>query len=271
MSCTINISAKKTCVKKVKLVKKRKVKKICKIPKKSFNKKLNICKPKKKRARQRVVIRKRKIIKVNCPPPKINIIAKAVAPGPQGSQGPQGPQGLPGTKGVAGIQGPPGQQGSQGLPGPQGVPGPQGPPGPPGSPKSLECHVLINHTTQLIPPAKKGSTTASKRLTTKIEKVCPGVVVICGLLQKELTYTAVQDGTEVSNHILLDEVAFQCLVEREDIKEGDQYEIVDQNICNIDTHEANFGNASNQENQANTLAFKFVESDMVKVTIIKII
>ncbi|WP_317957446.1 collagen-like protein [Paenibacillus chitinolyticus] len=68
-------------------------------------------KPKRK---NKIVIVKKKIVKVSCPPPNVN-----VTPIP----GPQGPQGLPGAQGP---QGPQGLQGIQGLAGPQGPQGPAG-------------------------------------------------------------------------------------------------------------------------------------------------
>ncbi|MBM7569044.1 collagen-like protein [Paenibacillus sacheonensis] len=76
-----------------------------------------VCKPKKKRKN---IIIKKKIVKVACPAPNVNVTP---VPGPQGPQGPLGPQG---PQGAQGLQGPLGPQGPQGI---QGATGPQGPAG----------------------------------------------------------------------------------------------------------------------------------------------
>lgn len=89
----------------------------CPQRKRCHKKTVIVCKPKRK---NKVVIVKKKIVKVSCPPPNVN-----VTPLP----GPQGPQGLPG---LTGPQGPQGPQGLTGLTGPQGIQGPPGPQGPAG-------------------------------------------------------------------------------------------------------------------------------------------
>lgn len=95
----------------------------------------------KKRQVRKVV---KKIVRVSCPPPELNVTAPTVA-GPPGPQGPQGPQGPAGQIGPQGIQGPVGPAG------PQGVPGPQGPQGPAGGISSFLF--LCNSAEQNIDPA----------------------------------------------------------------------------------------------------------------------
>ncbi|WP_242221203.1 hypothetical protein [Bacillus cereus group sp. BfR-BA-01380] len=146
--------------------------------------------------------------------------------------------------------------------------------------KELCCKIIVEHKTQLVPPAKRGTASATKTVVANIEKVCPEVVVICGVIHKTITYTAVIDGCEVENHVIKDDVPFQCLIEQNDIKEGDdqcgitqqdgikegdQFRIIQQGIlCEVFAHEANFGG------QDHSVAFKFVEKDIVKVCIEKV-
>lgn len=93
---------------------------ISKLKKKPLKRTLSSCHGKKKKE---IVVKKRKVINVSCPRPKINVTP---VPGPQG---PQGPQGIPGPQGPAGAQGIPGPVGPAG---PAGAPGPAGPTGPAG-------------------------------------------------------------------------------------------------------------------------------------------
>ncbi|EGL17224.1 saimiri transformation-associated family protein [Paenibacillus sp. HGF7] len=86
----------------------------CPKRKRCHKKTVIVCKPKRK---NKIVIVKKKIVKVSCPPPTVNVTP---IPGPQGLPGPQGPQG---------PQGPAGLTGPQGIQGPAGPQGPQGPAG----------------------------------------------------------------------------------------------------------------------------------------------
>ncbi|NEU60148.1 collagen-like protein [Paenibacillus sp. ALJ109b] len=93
------------------------------------------CKGKNKARRVKVV---KKIVRVKCPPPEVNVTTPTVV-GPRGPQGTQGIQGIQGNQGVQGppgpqgpAGGPPGPQGPQGQPGPAGAIGPQGAAGPAG-------------------------------------------------------------------------------------------------------------------------------------------
>ncbi|PGZ96519.1 hypothetical protein COE51_17060 [Bacillus pseudomycoides] len=147
--------------------------------------------------------------------------------------------------------------------------------------QELCCKIIVEHKTQLVPPAKRGTASATKTVVANIEKVCPEVVVICGVIHKTITYTAVIDGCEVPNHVIKDDVPFQCLIEQGDIKvkeedrscitqqggikEGDRFCITQQGIlCEVFAHEANFGG------QDHSVAFKFVEKDIVKLCIEKV-
>ncbi|GGM18278.1 hypothetical protein GCM10011351_00070 [Paraliobacillus quinghaiensis] len=117
-----------------------------------------------------------------------------------------------------------------------------------------------------MPSAIVGSTTVEKILSADIVKVCDGVVVICGILKKKLKYQMFSNGNRVNNE-LVDEVPFNCLIDREDIKSGDDFRIsVLEIICEVTGSEANF--ASNKETD-DTVAFRYVEKDVIKVCIEK--
>ncbi|MFK4473668.1 hypothetical protein ABH897_003399 [Paenibacillus sp. RC73] len=75
----------------------------------------------------------KKIVKVKCPPPEVNITTPTVI-GPTGPQGIQGSQGVPGPAGAIGPQGFPGATGAVGAAGPSGATGPTGPAGGPVGP-----------------------------------------------------------------------------------------------------------------------------------------
>ncbi|WP_051317247.1 hypothetical protein [Ectobacillus panaciterrae] len=147
--------------------------------------------------------------------------------------------------------------------------------------KELCCRIIVEHKTQLVPPAKRGTARATKTVEAKIEKVCPETVVICGVLHKTITYTAIIDGKECPNHIIKDDIPFQCLIEQDDIKEkeedkfciiqqdsikeGDRFRITQQDIlCEVFAHEANFGGSDH------SIAFKFVEKDIIKICVKKV-
>lgn len=188
--------------------------------------------------------------------------------GPRGRPGPRGPEGPEGPKGKTGPQGPIGPTGPQGPKGPkgdQGPRGPKGPPGPPGGKKNLCCFHLIDHSTQLVPAALKGSTSVQKNITAEIVSVCDGVAVICGVLTKTITYDALVDGRIVSDHVIIDDVPFTCIIDREDIKSEDTYVIHEQDIiCEVSGEEANF--ATDKET-GKKKAFRFAEKEVVKICI----
>lgn len=189
--------------------------------------------------------------------------------GPKGDQGPSGspgPKGEPGRKGMKGDQGPSGPKGDQGEKGPKGDQGPPGPTGPPAPPKPLCCHFILEHATQLVPSAIVSSTTVKKILSAEIVKICDGVVVICGILKKNLRYQMLSNGIRMDNQ-LVDEVPFNCLIDRDDIKAGDHFRIsLLDIICEVSGSEANF---ASDEMTNDTVAFRYVEKDVITVCIEK--
>lgn len=138
------------------------------------------------------------------------------------------------------------------------------------APTSLFCRIMIEHKTQLVPPAKRGTTKVEKEVFANIEKICSGIVVIGGFIRKILTYTAVYDSGEKPDHTIMDEIPFQCFIESDDISEEDIFIIVEQTIpCEIFSHEINFGGPRDPDGQ-HTVAFKFIEKEIIKISIKKI-
>ncbi|PEC19312.1 hypothetical protein [Bacillus cereus] len=138
------------------------------------------------------------------------------------------------------------------------------------SPKSqtLCCRQIVEHKIQLVPPAKKGTVKVDKQIFTTIEKVCSEVVVIIGYIRKTVTYTAVTHNREIPNHSIQDDVPFQCLIESTDIKENHQFSIVEKKILGeVFAREANFGSSNGFLSYRQTLAFNFIEKDVIKVSI----
>lgn len=123
------------------------------------------------------------------------------------------------------------------------------------------CQVVVERATQLVPPldmtAPRGE---SKTVQAQIEMVCAEKVVVCGVVRKSIIYLdrfgVVQTRT--------DDIPFQCFIDREDANEGDLFYVVGAEIlCTVFSEPANF-------NQNGTLAFKWVEKEIVKVCIRKI-
>ncbi|MEH7462071.1 hypothetical protein V7166_08250 [Bacillus thuringiensis] len=126
------------------------------------------------------------------------------------------------------------------------------------------CQVVVEHTTQLVPPALENTVTFTKTVEATIENVVPEKVVVCGVIHKTLTYTAVlEDGTLVPGFQIFDEIPFQCVIDREDANEGDIFEVTGVAILGeVSAQEQNFGIINGLR-----VAFKFKEKEIVKVCI----
>ncbi|MGX5586350.1 hypothetical protein ACWKTX_21790 [Bacillus thuringiensis] len=138
------------------------------------------------------------------------------------------------------------------------------------APKSnmMCCRQIVEHKIQLVPPAKKGTVKVDKQIFTKIEKVCSEVVIIIGYIRKTVTYTAVTHNREIQNYSIQDDVAFQCLIESTDIKENHQFSIVEKKILGeVFAREANFGSSNDFQSYRQTLAYNFIEKDVIKISI----
>ncbi|WP_243524781.1 hypothetical protein [Bacillus pseudomycoides] len=129
------------------------------------------------------------------------------------------------------------------------------------------CQVVVERTTQLVPPALANTVTFTQTVEADIENVIPEKVVICGVVRKTLTYTAVlEDGTQVPGFEVFDDIPFQCVIDREDANEGDLFEVTGVAILGqVSAQEQNFGVIDGLR-----VAFKFREKEIVKVCIRRI-
>ena len=91
--------------------------------------------------------------------------------------------------------------------------------------------------------------------------------MICGLLRKRIKYRALIDGNIVPDHVVIDEVPFTCLIEREDIEANDRFAISKSEIiCDVVGKEANF---TTDKTSREEVAFRYVEKEVVKICIEK--
>ncbi|MGH0461588.1 hypothetical protein [Bacillus cereus] len=130
------------------------------------------------------------------------------------------------------------------------------------------CQVMIEHKTDLVPPALENTVVVTQTVEADIENVIPEKVVVCGVVHKTLTYTAVlEDGTQVPNFQIFDDIPFQCAINREDANEGDFFEVTGAIILGeVTLQEQNFGFINDSR-----VAFNFKEKEIIKVCIKKII
>lgn len=88
-----------------------------------------------------------------------------------------------------------------------------------------------------------------------------------GLVRREVFYTGVlEDGTKEGTKVIND-IPFQCMINRDDANECDSFNITGMALlCEVYARAQNFGmNCSTNER----VAYKFVEKDIVKVCIRK--
>lgn len=126
------------------------------------------------------------------------------------------------------------------------------------------CQVVVERLTQLIPPALAGTVTFTQTVEADIENVIPEKVIVCGVVRKTLTYTAVlEDGTLVPGFQVFDDIPFQCAIDREDANEGDLFEVTGVAILGqVTAQEQNFGFIDGLQ-----VAFKFKEKEVIKVCV----
>ncbi|MDC2863101.1 hypothetical protein [Bacillus sp. BP-3] len=126
------------------------------------------------------------------------------------------------------------------------------------------CQVFVEHTTQLVPPALKNTVTFTRTVEAHVEKVLPERLVISGAIHTTLTYTAVLDnGTLVPHFQIVDDMPFQCVIDREDANEGDIFEVTGVAIFSeVSAQEQNFGVINEQR-----VAFTFKEKEIIKVCV----
>lgn len=130
------------------------------------------------------------------------------------------------------------------------------------------CQIMVEGSTQLVPPALKDEAIVHKNTVhAKIENVCPENVIISGFIRRTITYTAVLDSGIEQEKEIIDDIPFQCVIDREDANEGDEFTITGVTLLSeVFAHTQNFGihPLTNKP-----LAYKFVEKDIVKVCIRK--
>lgn len=130
------------------------------------------------------------------------------------------------------------------------------------------CQVIVKGNTQLVPPVLKDEPLVHKNsIHARIESVCPENVVIGGFVRRTINYTAVLDSGKTKEKEIIDDIPFQCVVEREDASQGDEFTITGAAILSeVFAHTQNFGThpLTNQP-----LAYNFVEKDIIKICIRK--
>ncbi|GGM18314.1 hypothetical protein GCM10011351_00120 [Paraliobacillus quinghaiensis] len=88
---------------------------------------------------------------------------------------------------------------------------------------------MVEFKTQIVPPAlaiNDVTTDVFFNQPPVIELVCPEKVVVCGKLTKVINYTAVLENGDQIPNTLVDEASFQCVIDREDANEGDEFDVV---------------------------------------------
>ncbi|CAG9611479.1 hypothetical protein BACCIP111899_00649 [Bacillus rhizoplanae] len=130
------------------------------------------------------------------------------------------------------------------------------------------CQVVVECSTQLVPPALENTVTFTQTVEAEIENVVPEKAVVCGVIHKTLTYTAVlEDGTLVPDFQISDDIPFQCVIDREDANEGDLFEVTGVAILGeVSAQEQNFGIIDGLR-----VSFTFKEKKIIKVCIKRLV
>lgn len=126
------------------------------------------------------------------------------------------------------------------------------------------CHQMVEHKTQLVPPALIGDefnrVTYTNVIETSIEGVCPEKVIVCGVLRKTITYDTVLYNPEtrmeeiVTGYQVQDDIPFQCMIDREDANAGDAFHITGAAVlCNVFARTDNTGTIQDPRDPENQL------------------
>lgn len=130
------------------------------------------------------------------------------------------------------------------------------------------CQVMVEGSTELLPPALVSDPIISEnKVFANIEAVCPGKVVIGGFIRRTISYIGVlEDGTKEGT-TLINDIPFQCMINRDDANECDSFNITGMALlCKVYARAQNFGrNCFTNEK----VAYKFIGKDIVKVCIRK--
>ena len=130
------------------------------------------------------------------------------------------------------------------------------------------CKVLVNGSTQLLPPAfVNDPITCDNELFANIEAVCPEQVIISGFIRRTITYTGILDDGSKENNTIVDDIPFQCKIDRDDANEADSFNITGKSIlCKVSS---NLTNTKKNCMTHDEVAYKYEESDLVKICVRK--
>ncbi|MEG2017908.1 MAG: DUF3794 domain-containing protein, partial [Clostridium sp.] len=135
----------------------------------------------------------------------------------------------------------------------------------------LSCQIVLQHGTQLVPPAVMTSVpVVSRKLDVRIEKVIAEKVLICGVLHKKITYKSVDDcGNPLPTVVRCDDVPFNCFIDipcENCCSPNAPYEI---NAAIEDVVYSRVACFGKHHKTGELVAWKYVEKEVIKVTIKK--
>lgn len=135
----------------------------------------------------------------------------------------------------------------------------------------LSCQVVLQHGTQLVPPAVMTSVpVVTRKLDVRIEKVIAEKVLICGVLHKKITYKSVDDcGNPLTNVVRCDDVPFNCFIDIPCENCCSPNAVYDINAAIEDVVFARAACFGKHHKTGELVAWKFVEKEVIKVTIKK--
>ena len=128
------------------------------------------------------------------------------------------------------------------------------------------CTVILEYKTCLVPPLLEDSDIKhTAYVEAVIEKVCPGIVLICGVLYKKIKYNAIlQCGCEQPDCEIYDEVPFECYVNAEEANEGDLYKITG---CGVMCSFGEVENKGYDDYVCKKIYWTYKQKDIIKIAI----
>ncbi|MCM1989323.1 hypothetical protein [Oceanirhabdus seepicola] len=128
------------------------------------------------------------------------------------------------------------------------------------------CTVILEYKTCLVPPIMEHSDVKhTAYVEAVIEKVCPGIVLICGVIQKKIKYTAIsQCGREYPDFEKYDDVSFQCSVDADEANEDDLYKITG---CDVVSSFGEVVNKGSHQGTCKKVFWKYKQKDIIKIAI----
>ncbi|MEG2354153.1 MAG: DUF3794 domain-containing protein [Clostridium sp.] len=135
----------------------------------------------------------------------------------------------------------------------------------------LSCQVVLQHGTQLVPPAVMTSVpVVTRKLDVRIEKIIAEKVLVCGVLHKKITYNSVDDcGNPLIAVVRCDDVPFNCFMDipcENCCSSNVPYEIHAAIEDVVYSRVACFGK---HHKTGNLVAWKYVEKEVIKITVKK--